>query len=368
MNPLYFCNRTWGPDYTSTWLDVALASQLAPDNLPYAAAHAPCCKYIVFTNYEDKAMIEAHPNWKKVEELMDTILIFIPEDVRKGKWFSEMQEIVFHSHYSIMAWCDVEGMMIAAREGASLFPLAPDNIHSNGSFRTAVQHLAAGRHAVMAGACLRVKAEVFKPTSFEARDLVRLAMQNLHPCAGHFFWQSQTPITSPYKLCWPVGEQGVVSHALILVPLAVTPRRPLRLPFLYSDDDWPVLNCDPEDMALVLDSDEAFIAEATREDFKFGSPSPQVYDECWLGDVFRQNFIPHQWDFLRHATRIHSGTILEQDWDSVEQRARFIIENILQRVRSFDAGNWVCDQDYGIHRPDPWWPLHLIPDGIGALK
>ncbi|MGD0092412.1 MAG: hypothetical protein ABSE73_21055, partial [Planctomycetota bacterium] len=342
---IYFCVRAWGQAYTDLWLKFGLCSQLSAGNLRYAAARAQC-KYLIYTNPEDVPQITGSGSYKALSAIMDTEILLIPGEVRRGGGkFSAAPD----PKYAAMAFCDCEFIKKGTRDGAVLVLLAPDLMLSANTFANMCKRLEAGKKAILAGGVLRVLSNTFMPAAtallagrpvergLSSRELVSLSLRHLHPVAQSLFWITQDPVDYPFKLCWGVGNSGVLSRSFVLVPLAVVPGTSLQLPTFYSDDDWLVRVCPvPADMDLVMDSDEVFIVEMAAGSFQFGRRAGHPYHEAWIGKWARETFNPQHFYFFRHSARIHTED-LSAEWEAIEAQASRTCGSILACVRGRGA-------------------------------
>ena len=296
--------QVWGPAYCRMLTETCLPALLAPGNIPALVAEWPA-KFIIFTRDQDIRRITDSPSYARLAAILPVEFKTIDEELRVNKYAALT---MIHHRVLGTAWY----------EQAAVVWLVPDAIWSDGSLRTVSRAAAAGKRAVMQPALRVVKDDAMPAVKemlntpgfdgFAPRDLVRLALDHMHPYYRACYWNEPLFNTNPALVFWPVGNEGVVARGFHLHPLMLFPSRPVRAFNSTFDDDLPLLACpDIQSIHVVSDSDEAFHIDLTEDDWCEVIPRRAGY-----GSVFRLLRFAmsaanlHHREFAKRSIRIHA--------------------------------------------------------------
>jgi hypothetical protein len=207
----------WGRDYTATFVEYSLASQLASQNIPQLASRHHVTYQIITTN-DDRQWLRHQPPINKLEKYcsidwtmmedqgIDATSIPVDTDNRKYPFLSRLQNLAFERSNNY---------------DALVFNYA-DFIWANGSLSNSIGMLGDDTDAVLSF-CLPID----QPTGMKAldryrnnealdlpaRELGRIAIDHLHPEARLRFWNSPAFTNCPTYLLWSVDTEGIVIRA-----------------------------------------------------------------------------------------------------------------------------------------------------------
>ena len=251
----------WGRPYVDLFLNVAVPNQMTPGNL---GALPSGSRYRVFTSPDDAEALAADPALRRVNELMPVDIVAMPELVEPTA-----SALIRTTAGHCRALAD------ARTAQAGLLFLNADFFLSEGAMAAMVRRHAAGARAVVTMGA-RVNKETFVANlemrgvrSLASRDLVSLALDNLHPFTMAHMVDSARTARNPIWVCWNVRGEGILSRAFFLQPLMVDPllRDVLPRKGFTIDANYVVGACPQlEDIHVVSDSDELCFFELSHED------------------------------------------------------------------------------------------------------
>lgn len=284
--PIHIIIPVWGEAYTRCLLDVGLPSLLAPGNLPALRREQGNLCHIVTTS-ADRATIEKSP-------VFDTLAAHIHvhfDDIGADPETSD-------DRHKLQSHCNRVGIAAADERNAAMIFLNPDVVIADGGIKALSALLARGKRAIQVLAVRLVK-EVAVPAligkyaapdrtrlTISPRELMRLALNNLHPLSMLNMYEKADLDLSPSGLFWVAAQEGLVCRCAHLHPMLVHPRI-RNAPFSTTiDDDYLRSACpDVGDEYVVADSDEFCACELSgMERAGPGLPRGQI-DECvasWL--------------------------------------------------------------------------------------
>lgn len=250
----------WGEEYTRLLLEIALPSQLAPNNLP--ALTWPCI-YQIYTTSKDALYIRNSTVFSELERIVP-VEIHLIEDLNKNP-------------YQLMSACHKRAICYANSIDAAIIFLTPDCIISDGSLAN-LQRLANQHIRVVSTVGLRIKKEAvvsLVETRYKSIDqqfiqiasqeLMGIALENLQSITQKHIWQGSEEMI-PNNLFWLIQGEGLLGRCFHLHPLMVYPRK-MGTNFLSTIDyDYPLSACpNIQEHYIVSDSDEILICELTTE-------------------------------------------------------------------------------------------------------
>ena len=211
----------WGERYIEQFFDFCLPSLLADGNLPALRSRAPCA-LTFFTRAEDGQTIRRHPLLPALESLCVVEI-------------ETIDDLISDSPSTIITIAYTTGIRAAgagALQTCFMF-LVADYVFADGALDNAAAPIFAGSSGVLvgnfqaslegAGAVLRSRLEA-KRLSIKPRDLVRLAMDHLHPSTTANF--ADSPIScdlTSNRLFWRVGDTTMVGRFYLMHMIAIRP-------------------------------------------------------------------------------------------------------------------------------------------------
>lgn len=258
----------WGAEFIDLFLDLCLANQLSPGNLPSLPSGS---RYRIVTTAADAPRLAADARLDAVRRVLpvDVVVVDMTDADRHVK---AGQAVNVHKR---MIACHRRAAADAAASGKALIYLAPDFVLGEGTLAGLVRLHAGGARAVLT-MNLRLMREAFVaavasgPAALAPRDLVSVALRHLHPWAVSLMADSPSPSDNPTSVYWPVRSSAVPSGTLegllirsyYLHPMLVDPVRRDVLPGGPIDSHY-VRDCVPDvaQCHVVQDSDELIVFE-----------------------------------------------------------------------------------------------------------
>lgn len=250
----------WGDAFRTLFLDLCLASLLAPGNLPELAAR-PGSRLVIATTAPDWAALARSPLFEQTASLVEpTFLELPPEAPGTGKY-----RRVSDGHRLIAEH--------AAAEGASAVFICPDEMVGRGTIR-ALLAVATGPVRAVVASALRFTEEGIRGAlagrgwhageviDLPPRRLVALSLAHMHEETLRYDWTSPWYAHQPHCTWWAVPEEaGILLHGMNWVPRLVRYGRltrhdaePLRRWTLDGDYAYRNFGIGPE-VAVIADSD-----------------------------------------------------------------------------------------------------------------
>jgi SAM-dependent methyltransferase len=321
----HFVTPVWGEAYTKLYVDVAIPAQLSPGNLP-CFRNVPNCRYIVYTRPDDAALIRESAVFSKLNECIPVTFESIPAGV--------------NGVHDLMTECYRCGIKAAESADCAILFMTPDIVLADGSLRTIKRLSEQGSDVIYAPSIRVMKSsaaavlngsfksgEVIRVSS---RDLMRIALDNLHPLAHSSWWEEGDGELVPATIYWRVGDEGILAHCFHLHPLLVYPQKKGAKFFGTVDDDFVLAACpDWSRDAVVNDSDDLLAIDLSDPwrflETRFAKGS--VRDTVRWAEQFAN--LRHQKLFTT-PIRLHTGFSHPERWAEVEVRARRVVEEVAQ--------------------------------------
>ncbi len=323
----YFLTPVWGESYTQLYLDTVIPTQLAPGNLP-AFADSATSRYIIFTTEKDAEMIRSSPIFSKLSEVIAVDIEMIPSG--------------HHQPHDLMSICHKRGIALADAADAAAFFLNPDLVFADGSFQTARRLAEAGTDVLLITGIRTLKQGVVRALAphqsegairISARELMRVALDNLHPMADASWWEEKAECDLiPANLYWRVGNEGLVARCFHLHPLMVYPQYKNVSFFGTVDDDYVTAACpDVTHDYVVTDSDELLAIElsAPNRNMPNGLRKESI-DDCVLW-AEQATSLRHR-RFFQSVIAMHTGMTDTVAWESAKKKAAHVAAEINARL------------------------------------
>jgi len=329
-----FVNVVWGDTYTDLFLNVVLPNQLSSGNLGIFRGREGAV-YRIYTTSKDAENIKISPAFLKLSGIMSSEIALI-------------DDVNIENKYSALIECHRRAIRAAGNDCAALVFLSPDVIYADGTFTNLTRLAAAGNRAVMV-ATIRLVKETFVPVFLErcyskddltapisSRELVKLALNHLHPITKSLFWHStEFNREWPSHLYWGIGQEGLLARCFNPSTLMVNPRRRGILPRSTVDNDYVLLACpNPEDLYVVEDSDEiagfeiSSLSEPVGQMVHWGKIERNVSNIIEVAAWAKYHTNSHHREFLRHRIRFHFNDVSE-NWYKVEHLSDKVVDTIL---------------------------------------
>ncbi len=323
----HFVTPVWGEAYTKLYVDVVIPAQLAPGNLP-CFRNVPNCRYVIYTRPDDAHVIRESPVFKKLDECVPVTFEPIPASV----------DVV----HDMMTRCYLYGIRAAESADAAILFMTPDAVFADGSLATVKRAAERGSDVIYAPSIRVMKDSVavtlirtFKSgeaIGVPSRNLMRIALDNLHPLAHSSWWEEGDGGLVPATIYWRVADEGILAHCFHLHPLLVYPQKKGVKFFGTIDDDYVLAACpDSSRDVVVSDSDDVLMVDLS-------DPSRFFEKRFAKGSVRDTVRWAEQFTNLRHqklfttAIRLHAGISEPQRWAKVEARARCVVDEVMQRL------------------------------------
>ncbi len=324
---MHFLTPVWGEAYVRLFLDLAIPAQLAPHNLPSLAGD-PGAKYIIYTTAADRETICASPIFQRLRAIVS--VTFEPVDLTLKITHDRMSE------------CYRRGIAAADSVGAGVVFLTPDIVFADGSLGALKRLAERGYDAVfvpairtlMQGVAATIcdRFRVGETIQISPRDLMRTALDNLHPLADLSWWDEGETDLLPANLYWRVGDDGIVARCFHLHPVYVRPQRPNARFFGTVDDDFCSAACpDRSKDYVVCDSDEFLAIELSDPShyFRTGFRKGSVKDAATWAEQFANERHRALFD---HTIRMHTGMSRPDLWSKTTTAADRVADAIKARL------------------------------------
>src|SRR6266511_446149 len=222
--PIHINTPVWGAAYTRCFLEIGLASLLAPGNLPVLRREDGHVVHVETTEADRKA-IEDSPVWQHAQRLIDCRIDVIAADA-----------MAFDQPHLTMSNCHRDAISFADSRGAAIMLYNPDIVIADGAMQTLVRLLAEGKRAVQVVGLRLLKDQVTSllmqkhlgrdgaSIIVSPRELMAIAMKNLHPLTMMHLHDAPGFDMMPQEVFWRVGDEGLVARCFHIHPILVYPR------------------------------------------------------------------------------------------------------------------------------------------------
>ena len=326
---IHIVSQLWGQRYIKLYADVVIPSLLASGNLP-ALAPAPSV-YTIYTTAEDRNTRERHPNFARLTAAV-------------SPWCQVEFSIIstdIDNPYETMSACHGDAIARAEQRDAAILFLQPDVVVGQGSLETVRRALEEGRRLVLAPGlrtCLEEvtaalaqhedRAGAAAPT---ARELVALALRDLHPISLSLMWEDGSVNNYCSHLYWRIGPDALYARCAHMHPLMVWPQRK-GVGFDHTIDwDYFYRACPDQDRWFVAaTSDEVCLIElsdrAKFADFMTRVPATPRSLSRFLARASEQ---PHR-ALLRRPYLFQARDLTDGEWQRPHVAAEAVVEEALR--------------------------------------
>jgi len=311
----------WGAGHIKLFLDIGLPSLLAPDNIPKLSALSQV-KYFIYTKAQDAHLLRDASIFQQLETLVDVSLIIFEDN--------------HPNNHSAMSWCHKLGFQYTVEHSSYAVFIPPDCIWSNQALLSMFKIVEKGYKIIhMSG--IRIISDFFykalmqsnRSISLAPRELVRFALQYLHPITlSHFFDEKEGGLM-PANLFWSVDETGIIARCFHLHPLLVYgTEKKCDFKSTIDDDLALAFNSKNNEEYIVADSDELIAFEMSPLTHKVLA----AYRKGNINDIAMWAAVgtntKHRF-FIKKAIKIHSENTDTFSWTVVEQKSDLVVKNIL---------------------------------------
>jgi len=318
----------WGTKYLDVFLNKILPNYFSENNLPFAL-RSFSIEACIYTFKEDEKLIEENENFKKLQQLIPTTIYTstFSEDFKKS------------NKYDLKGYFQSIALKKAINEKKTLLLFNPDTLIADGGINRCCELISNGYKAVLIGELARASIEDALPVIFDKfysaksrsltvsnRNLMGIALNNLHPVAKHSFWKKGLFCTWPSFIYWKASEKSLLAKYFHLHPLALDLSDiSKKLPDTLMPDDGGLiefLGIRNKDIYVVEDSDEIACVELTSKNLSMEVPLyTHTRNKTWF--VFRwalkSALKAHKQNFLKYNLRFNGDENV--DWQHVRKKA-----------------------------------------------
>jgi hypothetical protein len=328
--PFFYAIPVWGERYVNYLCRYALASMLAPNNLP-SLTNNDISTIIIITTPEDEKRIRATDVYGALAEILDFEFVHFSLD---GALPTPEQH---EAKYNLAAVGHSMAADRAVNKGCAIF-LAPDAIYSDGMFSRLHMWAQAGKQVVV-GMGPRVNEETIvpeladlglledgAPLALRSRKAVELFMRHMHEDARALRWSSPFFAQGPNMCMWDIsGGEGVLLRCFTLHPYLVdyrtiTGHRPRPKETSAADPSF-VIDCliPWYKVHQVIDSDELMVLSLTQMEKRDYAPVINSNPMQSIASSSRRPDISilHRAYFM-NAIKMHAGD-LDDRWSQLER-------------------------------------------------
>lgn len=339
----------WGKEYTEFFSNIVIPNLLTPGNLD-ALSRTSGPVFRLFTRPQDEDVIKGSPAFEKVSK-------FITVE------FNEISETDFSQNYLIVSKYHKKAIDAANKDKASIIIIGPDTIRAEGYMVNLIRIAESGKRAVMVSD-VRVAKDTFLPEyikrfpengtlrGIKPRELVKLALEYLHPVSRSFFWNTRRFHNAPSLIYFEVPGEGILARCFHLIPVLVNPLgKPARFSTTFDGDYIANVCPDMQDIYISTDSDELMSVEMSSLSYPSNAgkrpPSPLN-----IAAFAKYSTCAHNRFFFREKIRFHSEDI-SPHWKKVEKVSDEAVERIFYWLR---------------FEPFLFWPYGLSFKAKGFLR
>ncbi|MDO8606996.1 MAG: fasciclin domain-containing protein [Phaeospirillum sp.] len=317
-----FVVALWGEWYTDVFCSLMAKSMLADGNFPSIGNRAEA-RLRIYCDAATRASILA---WTGIVALQTTI----PVDF---VLFKIDYRAPISSHHQI--WADA--LVRARREKGTVVFLAPDTIWSDGSVSRLIDVFSEGYAAAFFPG-FRVASDTFfdstraefsdecAPISLPGPELMRRAMENMHPLKSVFVRHSPAFPDHGENMLWPVGDEGYVlreaiTHSLFAVNPSLIDVNNFTVPVHSSQIDRIYWASGSDDILFLS------LGPVSRDINWYEASGPISAERLALKSLAWDS--PLVSSLIRRRFRFHSGVRDEASWRAVERASDLFTHRLL---------------------------------------
>lgn len=342
-----FVTAVWGSEFIKLFLEIALPTQLTPENLPAFAARTSAV-YFIYTKKSDSEIITNSNVYKRLLFYIEVRIVYIDDVVDK-------KILEKGTHYP-MAACHRHFIHNERHDDSTLIFLSPDVICTDGSFIKVLEAAEKGNRLI-AIIALRLNKDTLAPeflekfikdgicSSIKPREFVKFCVNHLHPDTKALFLDSDMSNSYPAVLLWNIKDEGILIRSFHLHPLLVKPSADTKLPENTIDDDF-VLSIPQKEVYIFDDSDDVCFFELSHSSYRSVCirDYPQT-TEYICGFIHGGTNFRHK-EFVKTPIRLHYSDVTEK-WLPIEKKADILIEEVMKYSKLLDK-RLNCTDNYKI--------------------
>ncbi len=237
MRPMLITNVVYGQTYAELFLNQHLKSFLDESNIPQWRKRL---RYTIFTDAATRPIIETHPNFKLLKDL-------VPTDIVTFEWPDKPVD-KYNQRYGILAQTFPECVAKALDGRTYLSALVADAVVAKGFLTSMFEKLDAGYDSVFVMP-MRSAAESIiphlniEPQAYVPKELCRLAYTHMHPLWTACHYKAAQFTTRPFSLLWNTGT-GLMVRSYSITPIAFMPTRAMMKQMII-DVEVPAMCTNP---------------------------------------------------------------------------------------------------------------------------
>ena len=315
----------WGKRYIEQFLDFCLPTLLAEGNLP-ALCRRAACTFVLSTRTRDVEIVRSNAYWQTLERLCAVEIVAI-------------DDLISSSHSTTITFAYADGIRSCKSERVDtcFIFLVSDYVLADGALDNVFARIAAGASGVLAGNfqmtsegaesyLLRARGDK-SCLSIKPRELIRLALDHLHPATiGNF---ADSPISHDARsnrLFWRVDDSTILGRFYLMHMIAIRPETADFIIAAPCDYSFIPELCPSGDVAMIEDSDEYCVVELqprrqAAPNLRFGPLTPGALGAClgeWATLQHRKN--------ARRSVVFHSSDIGPALPETIAKSRRFVDE------------------------------------------
>jgi hypothetical protein len=268
----------WGYAYVKKFLEVGLPTWLADGNLPAISRMVPT-EFVLLTSREDEVYLRAHPGFKRLSAICQTTVHFV-------------DHLITGTNYSTTITLAYTEAIRATGDDlldTCFLLLVSDYIVADGSFRTVIERIMAGRSGILVGNFQVVEEEALPwltdvlqenpdVVQVQPRALMKWALSHLHPATvANTVNYLMVHNKHTNRLFWRVDNQTLIGRFYLMHMIAIRPE--LRDFMVGSSCDYSFIPemCPSNNVEIVADSDDYLVIELQprNHEKKFLQSGPQ---------------------------------------------------------------------------------------------
>ncbi len=357
---LHILLPAWGSYFRKLTQNYVLPSHLSANNLPAIAKDVAVSYRIYSTQTDYQAIVREAPGLiKRLADFAKIDWVPLPDEVSftrepgsdktdQTKNIRAMDRYDM-SKFNLQSACYFDGIRAGAAADAALVIATADVVYADGTFPAIVELLESGARGICFApfdmvhepAAHRIAEKFARPEEFSItvppRDLVRLALDCLHPSVAGAFVDSEWFPQWKHNLLWHVGDGGLVQRWFAMHPLAIRPTRHAEPQANDQIDGGFIFTVIPEleRIHVVGDSDAICAGCLAPADYYYGRPeSENRFSTATLAEVLRElkrklfRHYPEIDFFARHKVLFHADPVTPA-WQPVINESERVIAAVM---------------------------------------
>src|SRR3990167_2444641 len=325
---LHINTVVWGEEFIKTFINIAIASQLAEGNIP--DLDKKCTPiYFIYTRKEDQPQITSSILFQKLASKIPIVFRFFTCDSNL-------------SIHQTLTNCHIKAIKEANQNQAPILFLSPDLIVSRGAFSYFVDLLNRGKRLI-ASLGIRLSLESMEkelskrhlinenqPLSLTANELIDLAFRNLHTFSKNLFWRNEKANHILPTIFWKLDDTTLLARGFHIHPIVIWPTDYHTLPCTTIDGPYVTKACpNKKNWHLITNTKKISLFELSNHNKFHDSPLAKPSIELmlqWASD--KQNVSDIHRYYVKHKLYIGSGR-RRRHWRKIERESDRIINAIL---------------------------------------